>query len=68
MPYVMFASDTAFKALLIGTSWLLWLVGLAVTICAGRPRARALTRQPAEAIPARRHADVPAPAPRATGA
>jgi len=68
MPYVMFPSDSAFKALLIGASWLLWLAGLAVTICAGRPRARALTGGPDQATPDRRHADVSGPAPRATSA
>jgi hypothetical protein len=37
----MLASGTALKVVLVGASWMLWLLGLAFTICgAGRRRAR----------------------------
>jgi hypothetical protein len=39
MGKVMLASGTAFKAIVLGASWMLWLLGLAFTICAaGRRR------------------------------
>jgi len=39
MAYVMLPSGTAFKAVVLGASWLVWLVGLSFTICAaGRRR------------------------------
>ena len=35
----MLVEGTALKAILVGASWLLWLLGLALTICvAGRRR------------------------------